>query len=82
MGNIPFLNLHVHSHYSTRDSLLSIKSISEKIRETGEAVAVCDHGTLFSWFEVEEIQTKRPQTCFGVEAVLPIKTTNGTEPPY
>jgi len=71
MGNTPFLNLHVHSHYSTRDSLLSIKSISEKIRETGEAVAVCDHGTLFSWFEVEEMYKQNGlKPVFGVEAYV------------
>ncbi len=66
-----FLNLHVHSHYSARDSLIGIDDLVDLAKKNNEAVAICDHGSLHSWFEIDQKFSKAGlKPVYGVEAYV------------
>ena len=66
-----FLNLHVHSHYSARDSLIGIDDLVDLAKKNNEAVAICDHGSLHSWFEIDQkFSNAGLKPVYGVEAYV------------
>ena len=42
-----FVNLHLHTEYSARDSIIRISEVAKHVKEIGQnAVAITDHGTM------------------------------------
>jgi len=60
-----FCHLHLHSYYSFLDAAASPEEIVAYAKELGQcAVAVTDHGNLFSWPELADAADK-----YGVKAI-------------
>lgn len=64
-----FVNLHCHSSASLQDSIIKIPSLINKVQEYGQsAVAVTDHASCASWFELEnECQNTDIKPIYGNE---------------
>ena len=51
-----FVNLHLHTHYSTGDSAIKIPDLYDAIKEKGQsAVSITDHGSTEGWSELYNI---------------------------
>lgn len=64
-----YIHLHVHSEYSLFDGCIKIESLFQKANHLGmNAIAVTDHHTLFSWFQMKEYaQTYGVKALYGTE---------------
>ena len=59
MGSRPFVHLHLHSHFSLLDSTIKIPNLVQQVGNLGmDAVAITDHGNLFSAFPFVEAATQ------------------------
>jgi len=66
-----FLNLHVHSKYSARDGLIDVADVMKLAYANGEAVAICDHGALHAWYEIDMLsKAGNLKPIYGVEAYV------------
>jgi DNA polymerase-3 subunit alpha len=82
-----FVHLHTHSHYSLLDGLAKIDDLISRAKELGmDALAITDHGVLYSIVEFYKKATKAGiKPIFGVEAYVAPKTRfekDGTEKYY
>ena len=79
-----FVHLHVHSHYSIMDSIVSIKSLIRKaVREGMEAVALTDHGNMFGavdFYSAAKESGVKP--IIGYEAFFMPKIKHDNNRPY
>ena len=51
-----FVNLHLHTHYSTGDSVIKIPDLYTAVENAGQsAVAVTDHGSTEGWSELYNV---------------------------
>lgn len=51
-----FVNLHLHTHYSTLDSSIQIPTLFNTLKEYGQsAVAITDHGSTEGWSELYNV---------------------------
>lgn len=72
MPSIPFVHLHVHSHYSLLDGLTKIDDLVESAKADGApAVALTDHGVMYGAIEFyEKCKKEGIKPIIGVEAYL------------
>ena len=50
--SVPFVHLHVHTHYSLLDGATRIRPVLERAKSLGmSALAITDHGNLFGAVE-------------------------------
>lgn len=72
MPSIPFVHLHVHSHYSLLDGLTKIDDLVEAAKADGApAVALTDHGVMYGAIEFyEKCKKEGIKPIIGVEAYL------------
>ncbi len=69
---MPFVHLHVHSHYSLLDGLTKIDDLIEAAKADGSpAVALTDHGVMYGAIEFyEKCKKEGIKPIIGVEAYL------------
>jgi len=69
---MPFVHLHVHSHYSLLDGLTKIDDLVESAKADGSpAVALTDHGVMYGAIEFyEKCKKEGIKPIIGVEAYL------------
>lgn len=69
---MPFVHLHVHSHYSLLDGLTKIDDLVESAKADGApAVALTDHGVMYGAIEFyEKCKKEGIKPIIGVEAYL------------
>lgn len=67
-----FVHLHVHSHYSLRDSIIQIPALVSRVKELGmPAVALTDHGVMFGAVEFYlEAKKAGIKPIVGMEAYM------------
>jgi len=67
-----FINLHVHSHYSLLDGLITIDRLVEKAKEKGQkALALTDHGVMYGAVEFyKKCQDASIKPIIGCEVYL------------
>src|SRR3989344_3139794 len=67
-----FTHLHTHSHYSLLDGLPKVPELILRTKELGmDAVAITDHGNLYSAVEFwKEAKKTGVKPIFGVEAYI------------
>lgn len=79
LGQVDFVHLHNHTHYSLLDGLQKIPQMVERVESLGmKAVALTDHGTLSGAIEFYKIcKEKNIKPIVGMEAyVAPRKYTD------
>jgi len=75
--NIPFVHLHVHSHYSLLDGMSSISALVDKAIADGmTALALTDHGNMFGAKEFYDYVAKKNKKS---ESPTPFKPILGVE---
>ena len=58
---MPFVHLHVHTQYSIRDGLSSIKALFDRAEELGmPGIAITDHGNMYGVKEFYKFAKKHP----------------------
>ena len=58
--DIPFIHLHVHSHYSLLDGMPSVQSLVDKAIANGmNAIAITDHGNMYGAKEFYDYVNKK-----------------------
>lgn len=64
-----FVNLHTQTYYSLSDSMITPKSLFERIKELNQpAIGVCEHGTMFSaWDCYKEYKKTNIKLLIGCE---------------
>ena len=69
---MPFVHLHVHSHYSLLDGLTKIDDLVQAVKEDGSpAVALTDHGVMYGVIEFyQKCKKAGIKPIIGVEAYL------------
>ena len=79
---MPFVHLHVHSHYSLLDGLPKIDELVARAVELGSpAVALTDHGVLYGAVEFYQKATKAGiKPIIGVETYVARRTMQDKEP--
>jgi DNA polymerase-3 subunit alpha len=86
MSDNNFVHLHVHSHYSLYDSTATVKGIVDEVKKHQmPAVAITDHGNMFSAIELFQYATKHGvKPIIGFEAyVCSVKhTEKGQDKPF
>ena len=67
-----FVHLHVHTEYSLLDGLSTIPKLISHIKENGmDAVAVTDHGALYSAIEFyKEAKARKIKPIIGMEGYM------------
>ncbi len=69
---MPFVHLHVHTHYSLLDGLCTPKALTQRAAELGmPALAITDHGALYGVVEFyQAAQEAGVKPIIGLEAYL------------
>jgi len=67
-----FTHLHLHTIYSTRDSMVKPKELFKKLKSLGfESVAITEHGNMNSHYEVYKLSKDyNIKVIYGIEAYL------------
>ena len=82
-GQMPFVHLHCHSHYSLLDGASSIGGLIDRAKATGmNALALTDHGNLHGRWSFTE-RPKRPASIrfSATKPISPRKAGFKRKPP-
>lgn len=71
--SLPFVHLHVHSHYSLLDGMSSVSGLVDKALRNGmKALALTDHGNMFGTKEFYDYVNKKNKGKEDHEKIKPI----------
>ena len=72
-ATIPFVHLHVHSHFSQLDGMASVKGLVDKTIRCGmKALALTDHGNMFGIKELYDYVQKKNESLPKEQKIKPI----------
>jgi DNA polymerase-3 subunit alpha len=73
MPDMPFVHLHVHTHYSLLDGACRVGDLVKKTKSLGmDSLAITDHGCMFGVIEFfNECKKQGVKPILGASAQLP-----------